>query len=312
MEITAQLVKQLRDKTGAGMMDCKRALIDASGDLQAAEERLRKKGLMDAAKKASRATADGLVACAVSADKKEASIVEVNSETDFVARNEKFQGLVAEIAEVALRTDDIRNAKSKGDKTISEEISHLVSVIGENISFRRSQKMSVENGLVATYIHNAIKPGMGKIGVIVALEVKCSCCCSKDGSHSAELEEFGKKLAMHVAAANPSYLCPSCVPQDVIAKEKEIVMAQAKDLGKPEAIAEKMADGRIKKFFEECVLLEQVYVLDGKAKVSAVLESIKSKVGCDLKIAGFTKFVLGEGVEKEASNFADEVSSVLK
>ncbi|MDR0695627.1 MAG: translation elongation factor Ts [Holosporales bacterium] len=313
MEITAQLVKQLRDKTGAGMMDCKRALIDTSGDLQAAEEHLRKKGLMDAAKKASRAAADGLVACAVSSDKRMASVIEVNSETDFVARNEKFQELVAEIAEIALSTDDVLNAKSKGNCTISEEISQLISLIGENISFRRSKKVRVEHGIVAAYIHNAIKPGMGKIGVLIALEAKCCQCSHSESSpHSAELEDLGRKLAMHVAAANPTYLCPSCVPQEVIAKEKEIVIAQAKELGKPDAIAEKMADGRVKKFLEECTLLEQIYVVDGKSKISSVLETSRDKIGCEIKIASFTRFVLGEGIEKDATNFAEEVGSFLR
>ena len=306
MEISAKLVKELRDKTGAGMMDCKRALVENDGNLEVAEDHLRKKGLMDAAKKSSRTAADGLVAFAISDDKKSAAIVEVNSETDFVARNEKFQNIVDGIANVALTTESVLDAKFPGsDKTVKDEVDLLISLVGENMTFRRSQKASVKNGAIAAYIHNAIKPGMGKIGVLVSLE-------AEGAFDSNKVEDFGKKIAMHIAAANPTYLCSKCVPADVVAKEKEIVMAQAKELGKPENIAEKMAEGRVKKFFEECALVEQVFVMDGKAKVSEVVDAFNKANGCNVSISGFTKFVLGEGIEKVEVNFAEEVASFMK
>lgn len=306
MEITAQLVKQLRDKTGAGMMDCKRALIETEGNLEAAEEHLRKKGLMDAAKKSSRTAADGLIAVAVSDDKKTASIVELNSETDFVARNEKFQDIASGIAQVALKSaEDVLNQKFPNGRTVKEEIDHLISLVGENMTFRRAQKLEVSNGVISSYIHNAVKPNMGKIGVLVSFEAEGTFCPNK-------LDELGKKIAMHIAAANPTYLCPKCVPQEVIDKEKEIVMAQAKEIGKPENIAEKMAEGRIKKFFEENALVEQVFVMDGKAKVHEIIEKFNKDNGFNVKISGFTKFVLGEGIEKVVTNFAEEVASFMK
>lgn len=305
MEITAQLVKQLREKTGAGMMDCKRALIETEGNIEAAEEHLRKKGLMDAAKKSSRTAADGLIAIAVADDKKTASVVELNSETDFVARNEKFQDLASGIATIALKTEDVLSEKFPDGKTVKDEIDHLISLVGENMTFRRAKKVTVENGVIAAYIHNAVKPNMGKIGVLVALEANGEFSQSK-------AEEFGKKIAMHVAAANPSYLCSKCVPADVVAKEKEIAIAQAKELGKPDNIAEKMAEGRVKKFFEESTLIEQVFVMDGKAKVQEVVDKFNKENGSDIKIAGFTKFVLGEGIEKVETNFAEEVASFMK
>lgn len=306
MEISAKLVKELRDKTGAGMMDCKRALVENEGNIEAAEEHLRKKGLMDAAKKSSRTAADGLVAFALSSDKKSAAIVEVNSETDFVARNEKFQNIVDGIANVALSNENVLEAKFPGsEKTVKEEIDTLISLVGENMTFRRAQKASVQNGVISAYIHNAIKPGMGKIGVLVSLE-------ATGDFDSNKVEDFGKKIAMHIAAANPTYLCSKCVPADVVEKEKEIVLAQAKEIGKPENIAEKMAEGRVKKFYEECALVEQIFVMDGKAKVSEVVDSFNKENGCNISISGFTKFVLGEGIEKVETNFAEEVASFMK
>lgn len=305
MEITAQLVKQLRDKTGAGMMDCKRALIENNGNLESAEEYLRKKGLMDAAKKSSRTAADGLVAVIITEDKKSAAIVEVNSETDFVARNDKFQELVREITKTALKNENVINEKLSSGNTVKEEIDHLISLIGENMTFRRAKKLEVKNGLIASYVHNATASEMGKIGVLVALEAEGEFCPEK-------LEELGRKLAMHVAAANPTYLCPKCVPQDIIAKEKEIAIAKAKELGKPDNIAEKMAEGQVKKYLEETTLLEQVYVMDGKTKVKDVIGSFNSKNGFNVKISEFVKFILGEGIEKTETNFAEEVASFIK
>ncbi|MDR0942603.1 MAG: translation elongation factor Ts [Holosporales bacterium] len=306
MAITAQLVKQLRDKTGAGMMDCKKALVETNGDIPTAEEYLRKKGLMDAAKKSSRTTADGLIAISTSKDKKTASIIEFNSETDFVARNEKFQEVAKMIAEIALNDDrDILNSKTPNGASVKEEIDRLISIVGENLTFRRAKKTVVKNGVISTYVHGAVVPGMGKIGVLVSMEAEGDFCLIK-------CEELGKKIAMHIAAANPTYLCSKCIPQEVINKEKEIAIAQAKELGKPENIAEKMAEGRIKKFFEECVLLEQVFVVDGKTKVCDVIDSFNKENNFKVKIAEFTKFVLGEGIEKATTNFAEEVASFIK
>jgi elongation factor Ts len=308
MEISAKLVKELRDKTGAGMMDCKRALIEMDGDITAASEYLRKKGLMDAAKKSSRTAADGLVAISISSNRKTASIIEVNSETDFVARNEKFQGIVSSIANVALEcdsVDQILEAKFPGaDKTVREEIDLLISVVGENMNLRRCKRVSSKNGVVSAYVHGAIQPGMGKIGVLVCIE------CDGDVS-SDQADEVGKKIAMHIAAANPSYLCSKCVPQEIIDKEREIVIAQAKDSGKPENIAEKMAEGRVKKFFEENALLDQIFVIDGKTKVADFLENFNKEHNVKLSISSFVKFVLGEGIEKRESNFAEEVRSFI-
>lgn len=305
MEINAQLVKKLRDKTGAGMMDCKKALIENEGNLEAAEEYLRKKGLMDAAKKSSRTAADGLVGVAIAADKKHASIVEVNAETDFVARNDKFQNLVKEIANVALTNDDIINAKFDAEHTVKEAIDSLISLVGENMNLRRNKRLEVKNGVVSSYIHNATAQGMGKIGVLVALEA--------EGDFAADkLEEFGKRIAMHIAAANPSYLCSKCVPQDIVDKEKEIAIAKAKELGKPENIAAKMAEGQIKKFFEENTLLDQVFVMDGKSKVREVIDAFNKENGTNIKILEFVKFILGEGIEKAETNFAEEVASFIK
>ena len=305
MEITAQLVKQLRDKTGAGMMDCKKALIEANGDMTSAEEYLRKKGLMDAKKKSTRTAADGLVAVAVSDDKKTASIVEINSETDFVARNEKFQNLASELAMLALQNEDVLNTQFPSGKTAKEEIEQLVSLVGENITFRRAKKVTVSNGLIATYVHSAVQPNMGKIGVLVTLETEGSYCPEKTS-------ELGKKLAMHIAAANPTYLCPKCVPQDAIDKEKEIALAQAKEVGRPADVAAKIAEGRAKKYLEETVLLEQIFVMDGKTKVKDVIEKFNKDNGFNIKVTDFTKFVLGEGIEKTVTNFAEEVASFMK
>jgi len=306
MEITAQLVKQLRDKTGAGMMDCKKALIENNGNLETAEEYLRKKGLMDAAKKSSRTAADGLVSLTISDDKKTAAIVEVNSETDFVARNNKFQALVKEITKVALENDkDVISQKLPSGNTVKEEIDHLISLIGENITFRRAKRMEVKNGLIASYVHNVVAYEMGKIGVLVALEAEGEFSSSK-------LEELGRKLSMHIAAANPLYLCPECVPQNIIAKEKEIAIAKAKELGKPDNIAEKIAEGQVKKYFEETTLFEQVYIMDGKAKVREVIDTFNKENECNIKISEFVKFVLGEGIEKTETNFAEEVASFMK
>ncbi|GHT89497.1 elongation factor Ts [Alphaproteobacteria bacterium] len=307
MKVSAQLVKTLRDKTGAGMMDCKRMLVEANCDLEIAEDLLRQKGLTDAAKKLSRVAADGLVAIAISSDKKKASMIEINSETDFVARNEKFQAFVSNIAKAALETDsvvDIVNLKyPNSENLIKDEITRFIATSGENISLRRIKTLSVQNGCVAWYVHNAVNHCMGKIGVLVAFE--------SDGDSSIQIDDIGKKLAMHIAAANPLYLCPDCVPIDILDKEKVIAIAQAQEMGKTSSVAEKMAEGKIAKYFEESTLFEQFFVMNNKIKIKDVIADFNKEHNCNIKISAFSKFVLGEGIEKAESNFAEEVQACL-
>lgn len=300
MSISASAVKELREKSGAGMLDCKKALEENGGDIETAMEWLRKKGIASAEKKSGRAAAEGLVSIAVSADNKKAAIVELNSETDFVAKNEEFQAAATQISKNALETDGslesvLDFACPTAGKKVSEAVTDLVAKIGENINLRRSDSLSSENGIVASYIHSAAAPGLGKIGVLVALE----------GADEAKLLEVGKQVAMHVAAAKPEALSRDEVPSDKIEKEKEIFAEQAKAEGKPENIIEKMVEGRINKFYGEIVLPEQVFVIDGKAKVSEFL----AQQGADIKITGFKLFILGEGVEKKEENFAAEVAA---
>lgn len=293
MAISSELIKQLREKTSAGFMACKKALDESNGDLVAAEEYLRKKGLMDAAKKSSRTAGDGLISCIVTNDLKRASIVEINSETDFVAKNDKFQNFVKEVTEIALdnASDKILEAKFKSSgRTVQEELSFIISVIGENIQYKRARKFEVKNGIIGTYTHNAVAPGakMGKIGVIVCLE-------SEDTNYNLdEAKEFGKKLSMHIAASNPRFLSIESVPADVLSKEKEIAKEQAVTSGKTEAIAERIAEGRVKKFYEEVVLLEQLYFEDNKSNVSNVLDKFNKEHNTKFKIVDFARYQLGE------------------
>jgi elongation factor Ts len=295
-EITAALVKELREKTGAGMMDSKKALVENGGDIEAAVDWLRKKGLAAAAKKSGRVAAEGLVG--VHAEGTKAAVVEVNAETDFVARNELFQALVEGVARIALAADgDIEKIKAApfgNGRTVAEEITHLVATIGENMSLRRAAVLSVPKGVVATYVHNALKPGIGRIGVLAALE----------GEPGETLLKLGREVGMHVAAARPSALDISGVDPAELARERAVLADQARASGKPEAIIEKMVDGRVRKFYEEVVLLEQVWVHDGESRVKAVA----AKAGA--KLTGFVRFQLGEGIEKEASDFAAEVAAV--
>lgn len=293
MAVSSELIKQLREKTSAGFMACKKALDESNGDLVAAEEYLRKKGLMDAAKKSSRTTGDGLVSCIVTDDLKKASIVEINSETDFVAKNEKFQNFVKEVTEIALEndTDNILEAKFKNSgRTVKEELSFIISVIGENIQYKRSKNFEVKNGIIGTYTHNAVAPGskMGKIGVIVCLE-------NEDSNYNInEAKDFGKKIAMHIAASNPKFLSIESVSNDVLEKEKEIAKEQAIASGKPESIAEKIAEGRLKKFYEEVVLLEQMYFEDNKSTVDDIVKTFNKNNNTKFKIVDFVRYQLGE------------------
>ncbi len=296
-EITAALVKELREKTGAGMMDCKKALTETGGDLEAAIDWLRKKGLSAAAKKSGRVAAEGLVGVA-SAPRK-AAMVEVNAETDFVARNEAFQGLVEAIARVALEVgedvDAIKAAAFPGSgRTVGDEITHLVATIGENMSLRRARVLHVEKGTVATYVHNALKPGLGKIGVLVGVE---------STSEIDALEALGRQIGMHVAATRPEALDTSAVDPAALERERAVLSEQARASGKAEAIIEKMVDGRIRKYYEEVVLLEQVWVHDGESRVKAVVK----KAGAEL--SGFARFQLGEGIDKQSGDFAAEVAA---
>ncbi len=305
-EITASLVKELREKSGAGMMDCKKALAETNGDLEAAVDWLRKKGLAAAAKKAGRVAAEGLVA--VKAEGTTGAAVEVNSETDFVARNETFQDFVQTAAAVAHATGgDVEAVKAAAfpgsDKNVGDQLTALIGTIGENMNLRRAAVLSVEQGVVAAYMHNAVKPGLGKIGVLVALE---------SAGDTAKLEELGKQIAMHVAAANPQFLTVDSVSTEALDRERDVLSDQARASGKPEEIIAKMVEGRLRKYYEEVVVLEQPFVIDPDRKVQKVIDDTAKTIGAPIKMTGFVRFALGEGVEKEEKDFAAEVAAQLK
>jgi elongation factor Ts len=303
MAVSAAQIKELRDSTGAGMMDCKKALMESDGDIQAASDWLRKKGLAAAAKKSGRVAAEGLVGVAT-ADKAGA-IVELNSETDFVARNEQFQELVSNIASVALREkgdlDAIQNSAYPKGGTVSEAITEAIGTIGENMTLRRTAYLEAENGFVASYIHNAIGNGLGKIGVLVALNTT--------DPDNEQIQQLGKQIAMHVAAARPDALTRDQVNSEKIERERQVLKEQAIASGKPAEIAEKMVEGRLRKFYEEIVLPEQLFVIDGKTKVSEAVQQTEKETGASIQIAGFISYQLGEGVEKEEDDFAAEVAA---
>src|SRR6202453_4975527 len=296
-EITAALVKQLRDMTGAGMMDCKRALTETAGVIDDAVDWLRKKGLAAAAKKSGRVTAEGLVGIASAQAK--AAMVEVNAETDFVARNEVFQGFVAGVAKIALTVGEdlaaVGAAPFPGSgRTVDEELTHLIATIGENMTIRRARVLSVPHGAVASYMHAAVAPGLGKIGVLVAIE---------GSSEISVLETLGRQVGMHVAASRPEALDVDAVDPAALEREKAVLIEQARTSGKADAIIEKMVEGRIRKYYEEVVLLEQVWVHDGESRVRAVVK----KAGVTL--TGFVRYALGEGIEKPKEDFAAEVAA---
>ena len=304
MTITASLVKDLRTATGAGMMDCKKALTETNGDLDAAIDWLRKKGLSAAAKKASRVASEGLVG--VSSTGTVGTLIEVNSETDFVARNEDFQGFVKTLAGLAGSAESIEGLAGMDypstGRSVSEELTHNIATIGENMSLRRMVKLSVGEGAVITYVHNAVADGLGKIGVLVALESAAS---------ADALNALGKQLAMHVAAAAPASLSADDLDPEMMARERQILVDQAIQSGKPADIAEKMVEGRMKKFMKEVVLLEQTFVIDGETEVSKVIENAAKDAGAPIPMTGFARFNLGEGIEKEESDFAAEVAAQL-
>ncbi len=299
-QITAAMVKELRETTGAGMMDCKAALNETDGDIEAAIDWLRAKGLSKAAKKASRVAAEGLVGVAVSGNT--GAAVEVNSETDFVARNPDFQKMVSDITSLApAAAGDLDKLKASaypgGAKSVQEYVAEMVGTIGENMGVRRTAAITVSNGVVASYIHNQAAPGLGKIGVLVGIET---------AGDKAAAEAFGKQVAMHVAAANPLALTPDEIPAEVVERERAVFSEQARESGKPENIIEKMVEGRIRKFYEESVLLSQAFVINPDLTVAKAAE----EAGKDFKITGFVRMQLGEGIEKVEEDFAAEVAKV--
>jgi elongation factor Ts len=303
MTISAATVKELREKTGAGMMDCKTALTETGGDIEAAVDWLRTKGLSKAAKKAGRVAAEGLIG--VAAEGSAAVMVEVNSETDFVARNEQFQALVATVAKVALGTDgkveSVRAAAYPGTgRTVEVEIQEAIATIGENLTLRRAMKLDVPGGMVASYVHGQVAPGLGKIGVLVGI---------KSTGNADKTMQLGRQVAMHVAATSPLALRVEDLDPAVVAREKAIYADEARESGKPEAIIGKMVEGKLRKFYEDAVLLSQAFVVDPEMTVEAALKKAAADIGAPIEVTGFAVLRLGEGVEKAESDFAAEVAA---
>ena len=298
--VSADQIKNLRETTGAGMLDCRKALVEAAGNMEAAIDWLRKKGLSAAAKKSGRVAAEGVVAIAVEGTK--GAIIELNSETDFVARNEKFQALAHSIAELAVRhsignVEELKNTKDGHGKTIQEDVTNAIATIGENMTLRRAAILGVTQGVVASYIHSAVAPGMGKIGILVGIETS---------GDLTKAETFGKQIAMHIAAARPDVLSIADVSGEKLNRERAVYREQATASGKPPEVIEKMVEGRVRKYYEEVVLLEQLFVIDGKTKISQAVADAAKNIGAPVKITGFIRFQLGEGIEKAASDFAAE------
>ena len=299
-QVTASLVKELREKTGVGMMDCKTALKENNGDIEASIDWLRTKGIAKAAKKEGRIASEGLIA--VEKIDNVASIIEVNSETDFVARNEDFQNIVKKLSILSTKSNNLEELLEKQldekDIKVKDYITEMIASIGENINLRRIDQISVTKGVIASYIHNQVVEGMGKIGVLVGLESEAD---------NNQLEDLGKKLAMHIAATNPISINIEDIPTEVLEREKNILEEEARASGKPEEIIEKMTEGRLKKYYQESVLLEQIFVIDGESKISDILNSLDKPV----KIKGFIRMGLGEGIEKKNEDFANEVDSLI-
>ena len=299
--ITASMVKELREKTGAGMMDAKKALTEANGDVEAAMEELRKKGMAKADKKSSRTAAEGLVA--VVTDGTKGAVIELNAETDFVSRNEEFQGFVEAVAQNALNvetTEELAASEVNG-KPVKDALTDLIAKIGENMTLRRSEKLEVSNGAVISYVHGALKDGLGKIGVLVAFE---------SNADKGVLEGLGKQIAMHVAAAFPKCLDRDSVDQAEMEKERQFLIEQAKAEGKPQEIAEKMVEGRMRKYYEEICLLDQKFVIDGETRISDVVANAAKDAGAEITLTAYSRFQLGDGIEKEVEDFAAEVGKV--
>jgi elongation factor Ts len=302
--ITAQMVKELRERTGAGMMDCKAALQETNGDMEAAVDLLRKKGLAKAAKKAGRIAADGLIGLAVEGRK--GVVVEVNSETDFVARNDLFQGLVKMIANVALTVGaDVEKIKAAkvGPLTIAEAIADTIAKIGENMSLRRASTLSVGNGVIASYVHNSVEEGLGKIGVIVALE---------SSGKADELKRFGRMVAMHIAASNPQAIDPSGLDPDVIRREKEVLADKFKAQGKPANMIDKIVESGLKTFYKEVCLLDQPFIHEPDKNVAQAIKEAEGKAGGPIKVTGYVRYALGEGIDRPETDFGGEVAALVK
>lgn len=304
MSVTAALVKELREKSGAGMMDCKKALNETNGDMDAAIDWLRTKGLAAAAKKSGRVASEGLVAISVSGTL--GALVELNSETDFVSRNDDFQTFAKTLSSLALTASDIGALKAmdypNSGRTVAEELTHKIATIGENMSLRRMEKVSVESGAIVPYIHNATADGLGRIGVLVGLS---------SSADKTVLSGLGKQIAMHIAATTPASISVDDLDPEMVARERDVLIEQAKASGKPQEIAEKMVEGRLRKYYEEVVLLEQTFVIDGETKVGNVIEAAAKDAGADIKLTHFAHFILGDGIEKEESDFAAEVAATL-
>jgi len=303
--ITAALVKELRDKTGAGMMDCKNALVETNGNIEESVDWLRKKGISGAEKKSSRTAADGVVTVSVSDNA--AALVEINSETDFVSRNPDFQKFAKNVSSIALNSgsnlDELKNAKYlDSGKTVKDALTDLIGLIGENIVIRRTVLFNSSTNILSSYIHGQIDEGLGKIGVILSIE---------SNGDVDKIKELGKKLAMHIAASKPVAISSKDVDPSIIDRERKILIEQAKDSGKPDNIIEKMVEGRISKFFSEITLLDQTWVMDGESKVSKVIENIEKEISCNIVIKDFKYFILGEGIEIETKDFATEVAETI-
>jgi len=300
--ISASMVKELRDKTGAGMMDCKAALGETGGDLESAVDWLRKKGLAKAAKKAGRVAAEGLIGIAIAANK--GIVVEVNSETDFVARNDLFQGLVKMIADVALTTGtDVQKilAGRVGDRTVADAITETIAKVGENMTLRRAASVSVGKGVVASYVHNSVIDGLGRIGVIVALE---------STGDADELKAFGRMVAMHIASANPQAIEPSGLDAATVEREKNILGEKFKAQGKPANVIEKIVESGLKTFYKEVCLLDQGFIFDDKKSVAQAVKEAEGKVGAPIKVTGFVRYALGEGIDRPSDDFGGEVAAL--
>ena len=303
-QVTAGLVKVLRDKTGAGMMDCKKALTETEADMDAAIDWLRKKGLAAAAKKAGRVAAEGLVAVATQGNR--GAVVEVNAETDFVGRNEDFQAFVSALATIALDSpgsvDALAKAAMPDGTPVATALTTLIARIGENMSLRRADTVTVENGIVGSYVHNAVTGGQGRIAVLVALE---------STGDAARLGGLAKQIAMHVAAASPQWTSIEDVDADTLERERDVLSEQARASGRPENIIEKMVEGRLRKFYEDSVLLEQTFVIDGETKLAKVIEAVSQEIGAPIAVKGFRRYALGEGIERKQDDFAAEVAATL-
>jgi elongation factor Ts len=301
--ITAQQVKELREATGVGMMDCKKALAETNGDMEAAVDWLRTRGLAKAAKKAGRIAAEGLIGIATEGAK--AAIVEVNSETDFVARNELFQQIVSNVANLAVTANGDVAVLSEmpypgSGRSVAAELTDAIAKIGENLTLRRSAAIEVTDGVVGTYMHNAVKPGLGKLGIIVGVQ---------STGDKAVLANLGKQLAMHIANTNPASVSSDDIDPAIVAKEREIFTEQAKETGKPAEVIAKMVEGRVRKFFEEATLLAQTFVIDGESKVKDIVAKAEKEAGAPIKVTKFVRYALGEGIEKQETDFAAEVAA---